>query len=341
MKSYRICLIFALAIALLPASLAFGQSRTADIEDAKQLTEENPTFNNRLRLSTLQYLEGVDYMRAGDMENAIDMMQAGVWSLEDGAGLIAETHPVFEEARYGLSYALLQNENPYEALLVLEQLIDSSPTFAKARFLLGATLMNIPGEKSQQRGMEVFRQLALEGRSPYKEMGERAAIRFAYNLSTVPHATGNPEAATTLLTSITGAIGDDKGATGDEDNKIKYARGAYLRDSGDAMGAISEFEPLYESASDFQLDNGVALSGVLSNTYYQAGLSQLELGGASAAQLAAELFDSAAQVGDASALDVRHGKAIAYTVAGESDKAMSEIKAIAEQDPSYYNRIKK
>ncbi len=326
---------------LLPAGMALGQSRMAQIEDAKRLLEDNPTFNNRLRLGTLQYLEGVDYLGAGDLDNAIDLMQAGVWTLEDGAGLIPETHPVFEEARYGLGYALLQNDNPYEALLVLDQLVNASPTFDKARYLLGVTLINIPGSKSMQRGVDVMRALAVDGREPYKTWAQRAATRFAYNLSTLDHARGNAEEATATLTDVIADIGADKGASEDENNMVQFAMGVYQRDQGDLFGALDNFEPLYASAPGFRTSTGTTLQEVLENTYYFAGVEQLELGGFSAASLALNLFESTESVAqDPDALDIHHGKAVAYTRLGEEDNAVEEIRAIIRIDESYYERIK-
>lgn len=333
------CVLLAVAM-LLPAGAAFSQGRMADIEDAKRLLDENPTFNNRLRLGTLQYLQGVDYLQSGDMNSAIDNMQAGVWTLEDGQGMIPETHPVFEEARYGLGYALLRNNNPYEALLVLDQLVNASPNFGKARYLLGVTLVNIPGQKSLARAVEVMKQLAQDGNDPYKGMGARAATRFAYNLSTLDHAAGDPAAASATLATVTDTLGTDQGANSDENDKLVYAAGVYALDNGDLWGALDQFEALHASNSGFRLNNGVALSGVLSNTYYAAGLDQLQLGGESSDRIAIDMFQGALDTGDSSAQDANHGLAVAHTKLGETEQAVAALKRIIERDPSYYDRIK-
>jgi len=329
------------AALLLPAGIAFSQGRMADIQDAKKLMDTNPTTNNRLRLATLQYLQGVDYLKSNDMNNALDSLQASVWTLEDGKGQIPETNPVFEEARYGLGYALLQNNNPYEALLVLDQLVKADPAFGKAKYLLGATLINIPGAKSTKRAVDVMTELAQSGQAPYADYGAHAATRFAYDISTLEAAKGDPAAATQTLEAVTSAIGSDKGADAQENHMVMFAEGIYRRDAGDAMGAVDKLEALYNEDSSFQLANGVALSGVLSNAYYAGALDQLQLGGDGAQMLAVQMFDNAAKVGDPGALDVHHGKAIAYTKLGEMDKAAEELQAIVSKDPSYYDKIKK
>lgn len=341
MKTCKLWVSLLLAVALLlPAGFALAQDRIAQIEDAKQLLDSNPTFNNRLRLATLQYLHGVDLLQGGDLEGAIDNMQAGVWTLEDGQGMIPETHPVFEEARYGLGYALLENDNPYEALLVLDQLVEASPGFGKARYLLGVTLVNIPGQESMERAVNVMQQLAQDGQPPYDEMAAHAATRFAYNISTLQHAQGNAADAAATLQGATGSVGMGMGASSDENDDVQFASGVYLKDSGDLFGAMDAFESLHGSNPNYRLNNGVALSGVLSNTYYGAALDQLQLGGEASDQLAVNLFQNSADVGDSSALDVQHGLAVAYTKLGDTENAIGALERIVEQDPRYYDRIK-
>ena len=333
-------LLVAVAL-LLPAGFAFSQSRMADIDDAKSLVESNPTFNNRLRLGTLQYLQGVDYLKAGDLSNAIDSMQAGVWTFEDGKGQIPETHPAFEVARYGLAYALLKNGSTYESRTVLEQLVNASPDFGKARYLLGVALMSTPGEQSQQQGIAVLSKLAQDGRAPYKDMGAHAATRYAYDLSTLVYAQGNAEGALQTLNSATDEVGFDAGANDAENNSVHFGAGIYRRDTGDTFGALDHLEAVHNADANYQLANGVAASGVLANMYYAAALAQLQDGGDSANQTAVGLLENAASTGDPDALDVQHGLAVAYTRLGENDKALDALKKIVAKDPSYYNKVKK
>ena len=109
MKTCKLWASLLLAVALLlPAGFAVSQGRMADIEAAKKQLEAKPNFDNRLRLATLQYHQGIDYLKANDLQNATDSMQASVETLEAGQGMIPETHPAFEEARYGLGYVLLR-----------------------------------------------------------------------------------------------------------------------------------------------------------------------------------------------------------------------------------------
>lgn len=347
MKTMKYCTALLLAVALSAlfvmsyAGMTFAQSRMADIEDAKRLLEENPTVNNRLRLGTLQYLEGVDYLQAGDMQNAIDWLQAGVWTLEDSQGTISDTSTEMEEARYGLSYALVLNKQPVDGVLVMEKLVSSSPNYGKARYLLGVTLMNIPGKENSERGLEVMVQLASDGNPPYMEMAEQAATRIGYNYSVVDHAQGNVQGALSTLSSTLDSVGRNKGADQAENELVGFAMGVYQADSGDLFGALSEFEAVYEVNDTFQLESGAALSGLLSNTQYQAGLEQLSLGGETAALGAVDLFDSALRTGDSQATDALHGKAVAYTVAGDTAAAVETLKELVKIDASYYAKIKK
>ncbi len=341
MKTCKVLLTLLVAAALLlPAGFAFSQMRSAEIADAEKLLGENPTFNNRLRLGTLQYLEGVDMLDAGNTEGAVEMMQAGVWTLEDGQGQIPESHPVFEEARYGLAYGALQNDDPYTALAALDQLVAASPNFDKARYLLGVTLSQLSGAKSQARAVTVFTALAQDGEAPYAEMGQHAALRMAYNLSTLTHAQGDAAGALELLGGTSGTLGEGAAASEAEAAAVQFAMGAYLLDTGDTFGAMDSFESLHASNPGYELSNGVALAGVLSNTYYNGGVEQLELGGESANRLAVNLFNNAADVGDPAALDVRHGLAVAHTNLGELDEAAKQLAEIVKQDASYYERIK-
>ena len=328
------------AALLLPAGFAFSQNRMADIKDAQDLLKSNPTFNNRLRLATLEYLQGSDALKSNDAAGAVSAMQTAVATLDAGKGQVPENHPVYEVSRYGLAYALVQSNKPYDALLVLDQLANASPDFGRARYLLGATLMQIPGEKSQERAVAVMTQLAQDGRAPFKEWAAHAATRFAYDLSTLAHARGDAAGAARMLGAVTGAIGSDKGADATENVKVQFAQGVYLRDSGDVNGALDNLEATAKSDPGFRLANGVALSGVLSNAYYGAGLNQLSLGGETAPQLAVQMFDGALKSGDAGALDAHHGKAVAYTKLKQFDKASDELKTIVTKDPSYYEKIK-
>ncbi len=329
------------AALLLPAGFAFSQDRTADIKEDKALLKSNPTSNNRLRLATLEYLQGTDALKANDMAAAVSSMQEAVATLDAGKGQVPENHPVYEVSRYGLAYALVQSNKPDDALLVLDQLVNASPDFGRARYLLGATLIQMPGEKSQDRAVSVMSKLAQDGRSPYKEWGAHAATRFAYDLSTLAHARGDAAGAGKMLSAVTGAIGDDKGADQTETVRVMFAEGVYLRDAGDVSGAVTPLAAAYKVDANFRLANGVALGGVLSNAYYGAGLNQLSLAGDAAPKLAVDLFDGALKSGDANALDAHHGKAVAYSKMKEFDKASDELKVIVSKDPSYYEKIKR
>lgn len=341
MNTRTIWLSLLLAVALLlPLGAASAQDRMAQIDNAKRMMDQNPTQANRLNLSKLQYDQGLDDLKAGDLSRAIDSLQAAVWTLEDGKGQVPESSESFQEARYGLAYALNANNNSYEALLVLEQMTNADPGNSKAQYLLGVTLVNIPGEQSMQRGVDVMTKLAQEGRSPYKTWGEHAATRLAYNLSTLAHSQGDAARALSTLTGVTDAIGTDKGGSDEENTKLKFAMGIYLRDTGDVNGALQNLEAVNEMNSSFQTNSGVAAAGVLANMYYAAGLEQLGLEGESANRTALSFFDDSQRVGD-DGLDVHHGKAVAYTRLGDGENAVAELQQIVQRDASYYDKIKK
>lgn len=341
MKSHTFWITLLLAAVLsFPAGMAFGQWRDKEIESANVALAKNETKANILVLASLQFQEGVDYLKANDYEKAIDNIQAAVWNLEDTKWGISDTDSLFVDARYGLSFALVQNNNGYEALLVLDKLLESNPGFGKGRYLLGLTLLNLPGQDNVDRGMDVLRQLAVDGNTPYNQWGEKAATRAAYNHSTLTHSQGNADGAMGVLGNVTNEIGSNKGASGDENSKVQYAQGIYALDSGDTEGGVEKLEALHADDSGFQLENSVTLTGILSNAYYQAGVGQLEAGGDSGAQAALDSFTKSGDLGGSSENDLRHGIAIAHTLLGDLDSADSVLRELANSDPDYYNRIK-
>ena len=341
MKSHTLWITLLLAAVLsFPAGMAFGQWRDKEIEAANVALAKNETKSNLITLATLQFQEGVDYLKANDYAKAIDNIQAAVWNLEDTKWGVSDSDSTFVDARYGLAYALALNNNGYEALLVLDKVVESNPGFGKGRYLLGITLLNLPGQDNVDRGMDVLRQLAVDGNSPYNEWAERAATRAAYNHSTLTHSQGNADGAMGVLGKVTDEIGSDKGASGDENSKVQYAQAIYALDSGDTQGGVEKLESLHSNDSGFQLENSVTLSGILSNAYYQAGVAQLEAGGDSGANAALEMFTKSGDLGGSSENDLRHGIAIAHTLLGDLDSADSVLRELANSDPDYYNRIK-
>jgi predicted Zn-dependent protease len=342
MKTCKLWATLLLALALaLPATFAFAQNRMGEITDAKKMLDSNPNANNRLRLATLQYQQGVDYLKSGDVNNAVDSMQASVYTLEDGKGQVPESNSQFMESRYGLAYALFHQNKPVDAQVVLEKLVASAPDYDKANYLRGAVLMASPGPSGPGRAVDAMVKLAQNGKAPFNDYGAHAATRYGYDLSTLSYARGDAAAAGKTLGDAVNGAGAGKGADAAENQKVEFAQGIYMRDAGDATGAVDKLEALYKENSGFQLNNGVALSGVLANAYYAAGLAQLQVQCDAAQQTALQMFDKAEQLGDPAALDVHHGKAIAYTKLNQLDKASDELKMIVAKDPSYYDKIKK
>ena len=332
--------LLVVAALLLPVGSLSAQDRTAAIDQAKSALQKSATEANRLNLSKLQYEQGLDNLKSGNLSAAIDALQASVWTLEDGKGQVPESHGMFQDARYGLAFALNANNNAYEALLVLDQAVNADPGNAKAQYLLGVTLANVPGEQSVKRSVSVLTELAKSGSEPYRGWAQRAAIRLGYNLSTLAYAQNDAAGALTTLTSVTDPVGIDNGADADENAKLRFAMGVYLRDTGDVVGALENLEALHSMNESFRTSGGVAATGMLANMYYAAGLEQLSLGGDSANQTALANFEDAQRVGD-DGLDMHHGKAAAYTRLGQSDKAVAELQIIVKKDASYYGRIKK
>jgi tetratricopeptide (TPR) repeat protein len=340
MKSLKHLLFGTLAFALiLPAGLALGQNRQADIDQAKQTLESSPSPSNRERLATLQYLQGVDYLNAGNMEMATTALQEAVETLDKGEGQIPEHSPVYEEARYGLAFALWKADKPYDALLYLEQLANSSPKLGKARYLLGSALISISGKKSYERGVEVFIQLAQDGTGEAKEMAARAATRTAYNESTLMDAQGQSGEGLNKLNSLKSSVGMAMGANDAENQAVQYAMAYYEQTTGDVTGALAGYEDLYKGNPGFALGNGTGLKDVLANAYYQNGVELLR-GGAGSAQQALDMFNQSATVGGAEPADVHHGKAIAFALMNDEANLAQEMAAIHTMDPGYYDKIK-
>ena len=338
LRTSWIVLPLALAL-LLPAGFVMGQGRSADIEEAKKLLEQNPVTENRLRLGTLQYLEGSDILQAGDVAMAVEAMRSAVVTFEDGRGNPAETRAEFQEARYGLAYALLQDDNPHEAILVLNQLVQANPNYGKGAYLLGVTKLQQPGQDNLEGGLDVLGQLARSGGAPYNGRAGRTATRYVYNVSTLPHANGKPDMAASIISTLEGAIGAGMGSGGDENDMIAFATGVYRFDNADTIGAIESFEALHGKNSGFSLRSGVSVRDALANSFYRAGREQLQTGGKSGGELALEMFDKAGELGDSNSIDILHGRAAAYAISGNAEAAREETEKIKGMNPEYYEKI--
>lgn len=329
------CLVFAVAL-LLPAGWALGQSRMAQIDDAKQLVEQNPTRNNYLRLATLQYLDGVDALKAGNAEQAAEQMQSAVWTLEDGQ--VPGSNPVFEEARYGLAYAQWVAGNTYEALLPLDQALEASPSLDKAKYLKAVLLASLTQPKNWQQARELFLELG-QGTGRFAEPGKRAATRTYLDYSTVTHAGGDNAGALEMLSTMIDAIGYGNGETIRENLMAHFAHGVYLADVGDVDSALTHYGVVVDESPGFQLSTGVDVKQVLAAAYYRAGVNALAYGGdKDSAQKALEDFQQAQGYGN-DTVQVRHGMALAYSILERQQELNDELLAIQNMDQDYYNQI--
>ena len=143
-----------------------------------------------------------------------------------------------------------------------------------------------------------------------------------------------------MMLGVTDTLGSNLAAMRIENERVQFATGVYLADSGDTFGAMSAFETLFDSNYGFSISNGVTVAGMLSDTYYQSALEQLDLGGGVSTEMAVELFDSSARVGDSDAVDVHHGKAVAYARMDDKQNMLSELYIIADLDPGYLEKIR-
>lgn len=340
MKLYHLWIAVLLTLALsLPAGFALGQGMNAEIEAAKKSLADNPVLQNRTRLGALQYNEGNRLLGENNAAEAAKSMQAAVWTFEDGDGSIAENSVEFENVRYGLAYSLRESGNPMEAVLVLEKMIQVNPGNDQARYLLGVTLINSGGDKNLDKGVKVLSKLSKEGQPPYNERASQAVTRQLYNLSTVLHAAGKKDRAADLLAMIGESVGNGKGASTEENNKVRFATGAYMIENGDSYGALEQFESIKESDPNFTSASGKKLDEVLSRTYYRAGRDQLEAGGETAGELALEMFTKAGETGDPNSAGILHGKAAAYALTGNEEGFKKESEALQKANPEYFKEI--
>ncbi|MEE8436594.1 MAG: hypothetical protein V3S64_17540 [bacterium] len=290
-------------------------------------------------LGAEQYNEGNRLLGENDAAGAARMMQAAVWTLEDANGSSKESASKIDAARYGLAHALKESGNPMEAVLVMEKMIQVNPKNDQAKYLLGVTLMNSPGDKNLNKGVKVLSMLSKEGQSPYNDMAARAVTRQLYNLSSVMHAAGKKDRAADLLAKIGESVGAGKGASKEENNNVRFATGMHMLESDDNYGALEQLEAIKESDPNFTSPGGRKIDEVLSRTYYRAGRDQLEAGGETAGELALEMFTKAGETGDANSAGIRHGKAAAYALTGNEEGFKKESEALQNENPEYFKEI--
>ena len=286
--------------------------------------------------------EGNRLLGENDAAGAASMMQAAVWTFEDANGSSKENASMLEAARYGLAYALKESGNPVsagEAIVVLEKVIQINPKHDQAKYLLGVTLMNSPGDKGLDKGLKVLSRLSKEGKPPYNGYASQAVTRHVYNLSSVMYAAGEKDRAADLLEKIGGSVGGGMGASEEENNKVRFATGTYMVESGDNYGAMEQFEDIQKSDPNFTSPSGKKVDEVLSNTYYRAGRDQLEAGGETGGALALEMFTKAGETGDANSARIRHGKVAAYALTGDEEGFKKESDGLKKANPEYFKEI--
>lgn len=340
MKALKISLGLLLATALLlPAGWATAQDRTEQIEEQRMLLEEVPSRQNRERLAQLLYLQGVDQVYMGNYADAISNLQQAVWTLEDGEGITPENAPIFQEARYALGYAYYQDSQIYEAMLVLDQAVNASPDFDRARFLLATTLIEAPGDRSDERALNVLRALRGDGDEDHAAMATRTAARLMHNRSTALGALGENGEAVKMLRSLKADFGQEPGASVQENTQIEYAHGIFYRDSGDLLSALQHLEAAHSMTPDYMLHNGTALEDVLARVSFNAGVELIDEGSAMDAMVALDVFNQAGKLDDEDRPDVHHGLAVAYYLMEEDDQSFAELQRVGELDQQYLQRI--
>lgn len=320
-------------------NLIKGMDLLATLSDDGSPPYDGKASRALVNLAFGQYNEGNRLLGQNDADGAVRMMQEAVWTLEDAHDSSKEGASQMEVARYGLAVAAKESGKLIMAVVVLEKMIQVNPNNGQAKYLLGVTLMNSAGDENLDKGVDVLSKLSKEGNPPYSEMASRAVTRHLYNMSTVMNAAGKKDRSADLLAKIGESVGAGKGASEEENNKVRFATGMHMIESNDNYGALEQLEAIQKSDPNFTSANGKNINQVLSNTYYRAGRDQLEAGGETGGELALEMFTKAGETGDANSAGIRHGKAAAYALTGNEEGFKKESEALEKADPKYFKEV--
>ena len=290
-------------------------------------------------LAASQFNEGYELLGELDAAGAAKMMQAAVWTLEDANGGSKEIAAELETARYGLAHSLKESGNSGEAVLVLEKMVQINPENGQAQYLLGVILINSSSDKDINKGLKVLSKLSKEGKPPFNERASQAVTRILYNRSSVLYSSGEKDRAADLLAKIGASVGDGKGSSEEENNGVRFATSMHMIDSGDSYGALEQLEAIKESNPKFTSPGGKKIDEMLSRTYYRAGSDQLEAGGETGGELALEMFTKAGETGGANTAEIRHGKAIAYSLMGDEEGLKKETEALKTEHEAYFEKF--
>jgi hypothetical protein len=326
------------AITTLPlAALAVTDTEIRQAEDALQASPRDSV--KRVEVAKLHYLSGSDYSMHGNAAPAAVEFKIALKVLEDKQSRIPQQHPVYEEVRYGLAYSDLALGQPQDAVVLLDQLVASSPRFSRARVLLGVALLRTASDTDTPRGLEVLAQVAKELPGPDGTMATHIASRYSYDLAVSEAAAGKPNAAAGMVEDLRDRFGLNGGATAAENQTFLYGFGTLELQAGNTAAGLAAYDGLKNQNPEFRLANGVTLRQVLANTYYRVGLDELSKGGAGASERAIAAFDDAEQYGSSKDADTHHGKALAYKQLDERDRMAVELALVLQADSSYYKRI--
>jgi hypothetical protein len=322
---------------------AFGQSAPAEeLERATQQLNANPaSAAARARLAKLYYAQGSAQAAANRHGVAVESYRAGLDIAEGQANKLRPTEPVVQVLRYGAGYSLYAGRQYEQAAAVLEPLAGDENALPKARYLLGLALERSPQPSRWLRGLELLALLAAEADPPVRDLALHTGARWATLHGLALASAGRFGEAAGLADAFLKAAPVDVLSEDEGIQHFLYAAGFFYRNAGNSAAAVYAYEKLYGLNEDYTLRNGLTLSAVLANAYYQAGLDALALDSPDRLRQAIQWFNDAEETGSVASADVNHGRAIAYMRLGplEARNAAREIEILRQKDPAYFRLI--
>jgi len=323
--------------------ISFGQTgATPEITQAAELLQANPASRvNRTNLASLYYMQGIAAAGNGQHGAAIQAYRAGLDIAIGQATKLAPGDPVVQVLRYGAGYSLYSIRQYEQSAAMLEPLAAEFLSLPRARYLLGLSLMRSPRLEQWRHGLDVLGNLAAESSPPLRDLALRTGARWAYLRGIELSIDGRFDSAAALADAfLKNAPVDTLG----EDETIQhflYAAGYFYRNAGNGAAAAFAYEKLYQLNEEYTLANGLTLSAVLANAYYQAALDVLPQGDPTILRQAIKWLNDAEETSSVSSADVNHGKAIAYMKLGPSEarNAAREVEAMRRKDVAYFRGI--
>jgi len=313
-----------------------------EIEDSAARLENDPANQElRGRLVTLYYKQGVEDLQNNLDAEAAQAFEKGLEAAFGGTNPLPSDADSVKETRYALGYSQARQGRHFNAVEVLDELVEVAPEMIGARYLLGVSLIRSMTNENIQRGMEVLKQMARENEGDTATIAMNSSARLIYNYSTIDYAAGEAQTSLDLVSGLLANYGNNPAPTKSENQHLKFSAGVYLMATGDLDGAQFELDYLALKSKDYTLANGTTLTAIRSNLYYQAALNRLQEGGADGGKGALEMMKQADKLGGGNTAANHHVKALAHELAGNAEEAAKELAAVAAADPGYAAKIVK